>query len=71
VVEGAHPSDVATLLDLEGVAVRSGHHCAQPLMERLGLKGTVRASFACYNTLDEVERLDAALRKAIRLLGVG
>ncbi len=70
VVEGAHSSDVATLLDLEGVAVRSGHHCAQPLMQRLGLKGTVRASFACYNTFDEVERLDAALRKAMRLLGV-
>jgi len=70
-VEGAHPSDVATLLDLEGVAVRSGHHCAQPLMERLGLKGTVRASFACYNTLAEVERLEAALRKALRLLGAG
>jgi cysteine desulfurase/selenocysteine lyase len=61
---------VATLLDLEGVAVRSGHHCAQPLMERLGLPGTVRASFACYNTVEEVERLAAALRKALRMLGV-
>jgi cysteine desulfurase/selenocysteine lyase len=69
-VRGAHPSDVATLLDLEGVAVRSGHHCAQPLMERLGLPGTVRASFACYNTVEEVERLAAALRKALRMLGV-
>ncbi|MDP2359924.1 MAG: SufS family cysteine desulfurase [bacterium] len=67
---GAHPSDVATLLDLEGVAVRSGHHCAQPLMDRLGLPGTVRASFACYNTLEEVERLAAALGKTQRLLGV-
>ncbi len=71
VVDGAHPSDVATLLDLEGVAVRSGHHCAQPLLERLGLPGTVRASFSLYNTEAEVERLAAALRKALRLLGVG
>jgi len=71
VVAGAHPSDVATLLDLEGVAVRSGHHCAQPLMARLGLKGTVRASFAAYNTLQEVEQLERALRKALRMLGVG
>ncbi|MFA7331160.1 MAG: SufS family cysteine desulfurase [Candidatus Delongbacteria bacterium] len=71
VVAGAHPSDVATLLDLEGVAVRSGHHCAQPLLERLGLPGTVRASFSLYNTEAEVERLAAALRKALRLLGVG
>ena len=69
-VRGAHSSDVATLLDLEGVAVRSGHHCAQPLMERLGLAGTVRASFACYNTMEEVERLAAALKKALRMLGV-
>jgi cysteine desulfurase/selenocysteine lyase len=70
VVDGAHPSDVATLLDLDGIAVRSGHHCAQPLLERLGLNGTVRASFSLYNTLDEVEHLAAALRKALRLLGL-
>ncbi len=70
VVEGAHASDVATLLDLEGVAVRSGHHCAQPLMDRLGLKGTVRASFACTSTMGEVEQLEQALRKALRMLGL-
>lgn len=71
VVDGAHPSDVATLLDLEGIAVRSGNHCAQPLLESLGHSGTVRASFSLYNTLEEVERLEVALRKALRLLGVG
>lgn len=69
-VEGAHPSDIATLLDMEGVAVRSGHHCAQPIMERFGLPGTVRASFAPYNSLEDVERLEAALTKALRMLGV-
>jgi len=70
VVEGVHPGDLATLLDLEGVAVRSGHHCAEPAMRRFGLPaGTVRASFAVYNTIDEVERLAAALRKALGLLG--
>jgi len=64
VMDGIHPHDVGTVLDLEGVAVRAGHHCAQPLMERLGVPATVRASFGVYNTREEVDRLSAALRKA-------
>lgn len=62
-MEGAHAHDVATLLDQQGVAVRAGHHCAQPLMERLGVPATARASFAFYNTRDEVDTFVAALRK--------
>src|SRR5690606_26458882 len=60
---GTHPSDVGMLLDQQGVAVRTGHHCAQPLMARYGIPGTVRASFALYNTRDDVDRLFAALEK--------
>jgi cysteine desulfurase/selenocysteine lyase len=68
VVEGVHPHDVATVLDDEGIAVRAGDQCAQPLMRRLGVPGTVRASFAAYNTHDEVDRLVAATRRAVSLL---
>ncbi|MEQ1512772.1 MAG: cysteine desulfurase [Lysobacteraceae bacterium] len=68
-VEGAHAHDLATLLDLEGVAVRSGHHCAHPLMQFFGVAATCRASFAFYNTHDEIERFAAALSKVRRLLG--
>jgi cysteine desulfurase / selenocysteine lyase len=68
-VEGAHAHDLATLLDLEGVAVRSGHHCAHPLMQFYGVAATCRASFAFYNTHDEIERFVAALTKVRRLLG--
>jgi cysteine desulfurase/selenocysteine lyase len=64
VVDGAHPQDLGTLLDKQGVAVRTGHHCTMPLMQRLGLPGTVRASFGLYNSAADVERLVAALRKA-------
>lgn len=67
-LEGAHPHDVGTLLDQQGVAVRTGHHCTQPLMEQLGIPGTVRASFSIYNTHTEVERLFSALDKAQSLL---
>ncbi len=63
VLEGAHPQDVGTLLDQQGIAVRSGHHCAQPVMNRFGISGTVRASFSFYNTHAEVESLFAALHK--------
>jgi cysteine desulfurase/selenocysteine lyase len=65
---GAHPHDVAQILDRQGVAIRAGHHCAQPLMRRLGVTATARASFACYNRLDEVEALVEALHKAHKLL---
>ena len=68
-VEGAHAHDLATLLDLEGVAVRSGHHCAHPLMQFYGVPATCRASFAFYNTHAEVDAFVAALRKVRRLLG--
>jgi len=67
-VEGAHAHDLATLLDLEGVAVRSGHHCAHPLMQFYGVPATCRASFAFYNTHEEVDAFVAALRKARKLL---
>jgi cysteine desulfurase/selenocysteine lyase len=67
-VEGAHPHDVAQILDRQGVAVRAGHHCAQPLMKRLGVTATARASFACYNRLEEVDVLIEALHKARKLL---
>jgi cysteine desulfurase/selenocysteine lyase len=69
VVEGVHPHDVGTVLDLQGIAVRASHHCAQPLMERFGLTGTVRASFALYNTRDEVDALVAALGDVRRIFG--
>lgn len=68
-VEGAHAHDLATLLDLEGVAVRSGHHCAHPLMHFFGVPATCRASLAFYNTHEEIEGFIAALRKVRTLLG--
>ncbi|MGF1544597.1 MAG: SufS family cysteine desulfurase [Parvularculaceae bacterium] len=67
-VDGAHPHDVSSILDRSGVAVRAGHHCAQPLMKRLGVTATSRASFAAYNTHDEVEALVAGLQKTHDLL---
>jgi cysteine desulfurase/selenocysteine lyase len=63
-IAGLHPHDVATIIDRSGVAVRAGHHCAQPLMDRLGVTATCRASFAMYNTKAEVDALVAALVKA-------
>ena len=67
-VQGAHAHDLATLLDLEGVAVRSGQHCAHPLLQFFGVAATLRASFAFYNTHEEIERFVAALDKTRRLL---
>ena len=66
-MEGAHPHDIGTLLDADGIAIRTGHHCCMPLMKRLGLAGTARASFAFYNTLDEVESLGRALERVRRM----
>jgi cysteine desulfurase/selenocysteine lyase len=63
VLEGVHPHDVGTIVDREGVAVRAGHHCAQPLMERFGVPATVRASFALYNTREDVDQLVRALQR--------
>jgi cysteine desulfurase/selenocysteine lyase len=67
-LRGVHPHDVSTILDRQGIAVRAGHHCCQPLMEALGVSATARASFAAYNTHDEVEHLVEACRKAHDLL---
>lgn len=67
-VEGAHHSDVSQILDQQGVAVRAGHHCTQPLMARLGVSGTVRASFSVYNNESDVDALIAAVKKARELL---
>lgn len=67
-IEGAHAHDLATLLDLEGVAIRSGQHCAHPLLQSLGVAATCRASLAFYNTHDEIERFVVALKKARSLL---
>ena len=61
---GTHPADVGTLLDQQGVAVRTGHHCTQPLMAHLGIPGTVRASLSIYNNMDDLHRLFAAVAKA-------
>ena len=62
-MDGGHPHDIGTLLDQQGIAVRTGHHCAMPLMQRLGVPGTVRASFGLYNSLTDVERLVAGVHK--------
>ena len=69
VIDGAHPHDVATILDEQGVAIRAGHHCAQPLMERLGVPATVRASFGLYNTHEEVDLLVSGLHEVRRIFG--
>lgn len=67
-LEGVHPYDLGMLLDKQGVEVRTGHHCAMPLMDRLGIPGTVRASFAVYNTMEEAEALVEAVKKAAMIL---
>jgi cysteine desulfurase / selenocysteine lyase len=69
VMDGIHAHDIGTILDQDGVAIRTGHHCAQPLMDRLGVPATARASLALYNTRAEVDALAAALAKARRILG--
>lgn len=67
-MEGVHPFDIGTLLDKQGIAVRTGHHCTQPLMDFFGIPGTVRASFAFYNTREEVDTFIAAVEKSINML---
>ena len=67
-IKGAHPTDIGTLLDNQGVAVRTGHHCAEPLMDRYGIPGTVRASLAVYNTFEDIDRLVEATQKARKML---
>ncbi|MFL6332222.1 MAG: SufS family cysteine desulfurase [Pyrinomonadaceae bacterium] len=67
VIDEVHPHDVGTILDQEGIAIRAGHHCAQPVMQHFGVPATARASFAFYNTKGEVERLAAAVQKVIEV----
>jgi cysteine desulfurase/selenocysteine lyase len=68
IIKNTHPQDIGVLLDNQGIAVRTGHHCTQPLMTRFGIPGTVRASFAMYNTYEEVDLLVEGLQKAIKML---
>ena len=68
IIDGIHPYDLGTIIDKMGVAVRTGHHCAEPVMTRFGIPGTVRASFAMYNTLEEVEVLVKSVERAARML---
>ncbi len=67
VIEGIHPHDIGTVLDREGIAIRTGHHCAQPVMDRFGVPATARASFALYNTKQEIDALISGVRKVIEV----
>jgi cysteine desulfurase/selenocysteine lyase len=69
VMEGIHPHDIGTIVDREGVAIRTGHHCAQPVMDRFGVPATARASLALYNTREDLDRLVAALRRVREVFG--
>ena len=69
VIDGIHPHDIGTVLDREGIAIRTGHHCAQPLMERFQVPATARASLAFYNTSQEIDQLVVGLQKVIKVLG--
>ena len=69
VIDGIHPHDIGTILDSEGIAIRTGHHCAQPVMQRFGIPATARASFAFYNTKEEVDALVRGIHKVIEVLG--
>lgn len=68
IIKGVHPQDVGVLLDNQGIAVRTGHHCTQPLMARFGIPGTIRASFALYNQKEEIDALITGLHKTIKML---
>jgi len=68
-IDGIHPYDVGTILDQFGVAIRTGNHCAEPIMKRFGIRGTIRASFAAYNTKEEIDRLVQAIQKTIEMFG--
>ena len=68
VMDGIHHQDTGVILDQQGIAVRTGHHCCQPLMHRFGIAGTTRASFAVYNTKDEVDRLVTGIRRVQKMM---
>ena len=67
-IEGTHPYDIGTLLNQQGIAVRTGHHCTQPIMDFFGIPGTIRASFSFYNTKAEIDTFINALKKAVNML---
>ena len=67
VLNGIHPHDIGTILDDDGIAIRTGHHCAQPVMQRFGIPATARASFALYNTVEEVDSLVAGIHRAVKV----
>jgi cysteine desulfurase/selenocysteine lyase len=67
VVEGVHPHDVGTVLDDDGIAIRAGHHCAQPVMQRFGVPATARASFSFYNTFEEIDQLAAGIARVQKM----
>jgi len=66
-VDGTHPFDIGIILDKYGIATRTGHHCAQPLFDRIGITGTIRASFAVYNTIAEIDYFIESLNKTIKM----
>lgn len=68
-IDGVHPYDLGVLLDKQGIAIRTGHHCCQPLMNHWNIEGTCRASFALYNTTDEIDIFVKAVEKAVMVLG--
>jgi cysteine desulfurase / selenocysteine lyase len=69
VMDGVHPHDIGTILDQEGIAIRTGHHCAQPVMERFGVDATARASISFYNTKEEIDRLVGGIEKVREVFG--
>ena len=69
IMDGVHPHDIGTILDQEGIAIRTGHHCAQPVMERFGIDATARASFGLYNTKQEVDALVRGIYKVREVFG--
>ena len=69
VLEGIHPHDIGTILDQEGIAIRTGHHCAQPVMQRFGVPATARASFGLYNTKEEADAVVAGIQKVKEVFG--
>ena len=68
VIDGVHPYDLGVLLDQQGIAVRTGQHCTQPIMDAFCIEGTVRASFAMYNTFEEIDSFISGLKKAVSML---
>jgi cysteine desulfurase/selenocysteine lyase len=69
VMDAAHPHDIGTILDREGIAIRTGHHCTQPVMQRFGIPATARASFSLYNTKEEIDALVFGIRKVKEIFG--